>query len=262
MKTILFWITVMCCAVSANAAVKGVYVDYTVDGKEYQGYMAYNSEQQGLRPAVIVFPEWWGLNDYPKQRARELAGLGFVAFVADMYGKGVVTDKADEANKMAGAFYGDFSKFEKMTQAAFAEMLKQENVDTSKVAAIGFCFGGTCALELARAGADLSGCISFHGGLGTPTPEKAKNIKCPVLVLRGGSDPFDEEQYTTQFRTAMDEAGIVYKDVVYPDAKHAFTNPKADERGIDGVAYNAEAEKASMDEMRAFFREIFADGKE
>ncbi|NUO19847.1 dienelactone hydrolase family protein [bacterium] len=262
MRTILLWITIMCCAIAASASVKGVYVDYTVNGKEYQGYLAYNPEQKGLRPAVVVFPEWWGVNDYVKSRARELAGLGYVAFVADMYGKGVVTTLADSARQLAGAFYQDFSKFETMTNAAFEQLLKQEHVDSAKTAAIGFCFGGTAALELARSGADLKGCITFHGGLGTPTPEKAKNIKCPVLVLRGDADPFDEPAYLEGFEKSMTEAGAKYKVVSYPGAKHAFTNPNAGKAGLDGVEYNEAAEKASMEEMRAFFREIFAGKQE
>ncbi len=252
----------MCCAISANAAVKGVYVDYTVDGKEYQGYLAFNSEQKGLRPAVLVFPEWWGLTEYPKMRARQLAELGFVAFVADMYGKGVTTTKADEANELSGAFYNDFSKFETMTKAALEQLLKQEYVDSSKVAAIGFCFGGTAALELARNGADLKGCVIFHGGLLTTTPEKAKNIQGRLLVLHGGNDPFSPAEDAAAFEKEMKDAGVDYKLVTYPDAQHAFTNPKADEAGLAGIAYNAGAEKASMDEMRVFFREIFAETSE
>ena len=146
-----------------------------------------------------------------------------------------------------------------MPNAAYEQMLMQENVDTAKTAAIGFCFGGTSALELARSGADIKGCITFHGGLGTPTPEKAKNIKCPVLVLRGDADPFDEPAYLEQFEKSMTEAGAEYKVVTYPGAKHAFTNPQAGAAGIEGVEYNEAAEKASMDEMRVFFREVFTD---
>lgn len=259
MRTILSWVIIMCCAMAVSAAVKGVYVDYTVDGKDYQGYVAFNPEQKGVRPAVVVFPEWWGVNEYVKGRARELAELGFLAFVADMYGKGVTTTKADEAGKLAGAFYTDFKKFETMTNAAYEQMLMQDNVDTAKTAAIGFCFGGTAALELARSGADIKGCVTFHGGLATPTPEKAKNIKGRVLALHGGNDPFSPAEQAAGFEKEMKDAGVNYKLVVYPDAKHAFTNPQASASGLDGVEYNEAAEKASMDEMRVFFREIFAD---
>lgn len=262
MKSILLWVTMMCCAIAANASIKGVYVDYTVDGKDYQGYLAFNPDQKGLRPAVVVFPEWWGANEYVKRRARELAELGYVAFVADMYGKGVVTTSADTAKQLAGAFYQDFTKFETMTNAAYEQMLMQDNVDTARTAAIGFCFGGSAALELARSGADIKACISFHGGLGTPTPEKAKNIKCPVLVLRGDADPFDEPSYLEAFEKSMTEAGAKYKVVTYPSAQHAFTNPNADKAGLAGVAYNEAAEKGSMDEMRVFLSEVFTAKKE
>ncbi len=258
MKKVLLWVTIMCCAISANATVRGVYVDYTVDGKDYQGYVAYNPDQKGVRPAVVVFPEWWGINDYVKRRARELAELGYLAFVADMYGKGVVTTKADTANALASAFYSDFKKFETMTDAAYEQMLMQDNVDTAKTAAIGFCFGGTAALELARNGSDIKGCVTFHGGLGTPTPEKAKNIKCRVLALHGGNDPFSPAEQAAGFEKEMKDANVNYKLVTYPEAKHAFTNPQAGTYGIDGVEYNEAAEKASMDEMRVFLREVFA----
>lgn len=239
------------------ASVTSTFVEYTVDGKMHRAYVAWNSQQEGPRPAVVIFPEWWGVNDYVKMRARELANSGYVAFVADMYGEGKVTTDAKEANAQASAYYMDFPKFEPAVRAAYAEMLKQPNVDSSRTAAIGFCFGGTCALELARSGADIKGCVSFHGGLGTPSPEKAANIKCRVLALRGEDDPFDDAEYVEQFKNSMDSAGVSYKMVAYPGAVHAFTNPNAGKAGIEGVAYNEAAEKASMEEMRALFREIF-----
>lgn len=252
----------MCCAYSVQASVTGKYIDYTVDGKEYQGYLAYDSEIKDLRPGVLVFPEWWGLTDYPRQRARELAQLGYIAFAVDMYGKGVVTDKADEAGKLAGQFYQNFDNFAKMTKVGYDELLKQEHVDSSKIAAIGFCFGGTCALELARNGADLKGVVSFHGGLKTVHPEMAKNITGKVLAFQGDVDPFSPMTDVEEFETEMKDAGVDYKMVIFPGAKHAFTNPKADTYGLDGVSYNAEAEKASMDEMRVFLSGVFADKKE
>lgn len=262
MKQLLLWVGLMCCAMSVNAAVSGKYIDYTIDGKEYQGYLAFDSEIKDMRPGVLVFPEWWGLNDYPKQRARELAQLGYVAFAVDMYGKGVIAENAEDANKLAQNFYQNFDNFAKMTQAGLVELLKQEHVDSSKIAAIGFCFGGTCALELARNGADVKGFVSFHGGLKTVHPELAKNIKGRVLVFQGDVDPFSPMADVETFEQVMKDAGVDYKLVVYPGAKHAFTNPQADERGIDGIAYNAEAEKASMDEMRMFLSELFTDKSE
>jgi dienelactone hydrolase len=262
MKQVLLWVSLMCCAISVQAAVSGKYIDYTVDGKEYQGYLAYDSEIKDLRPAVLVFPEWWGLTDYPKQRARELAQLGYVAFAVDMYGKGVIADKAEDANKLAQNFYQNFDNFAKMTKAGYDELLKQEHVDSSKIAAIGFCFGGTCALELARNGADVRGVVSFHGGLKTVHPELSKNIKGKVLVFQGDVDPFSSMEDAAGFEKEMKDSGVDYKLVIYPGAKHAFTNPKADEHGIDGVSYNAEAEKASMDEMRVFLSNLFTDKQE
>ncbi|MBK8127454.1 MAG: dienelactone hydrolase family protein [bacterium] len=242
----------------ANAALKATLVDYTVDGKEYQGYLVQNEKITEPRPAVVVFPEWWGINEYVKRRARELADLGYVAFVADMYGQGMTTTNAEEANKLASAFYQDFAKFETMTNAAYEQMLMQAHVDTARTAAIGFCFGGTAALELARSGAPLKGCVSFHGGLAAPNPERARSIKGRVLVLHGDADPFVPNEQVTQFDQAMTEAGVNYKVIHYAGAKHAFTNPNADKTGLDGVAYDAEAEKASMTEMRVMLSELFA----
>lgn len=262
MKLILIWVSIMCSAIIANASVKAIYVDYTVDGKDYQGYLAFNSELKGDRPAVLVFPEWWGINDYVKRRARELAELGYIAFVADMYGKGIVTTKADEADKLAGVFYNDFKNFETMTNAAYEQMLMQDHVDQERTAAVGYCFGGTAALELARSGADVLGCVTFHGGLGTPTPEKAKNIKGRVLALHGGNDPFSPEEQAAGFEKEMKDANVNYKLVTYPDVKHAFTNPAAGSYRIDGIAYDEKAEKASMDEMRVFLSELFTAKKE
>lgn len=245
----------------ATASVSSTYVEYEVDGKTYEAYVAWNTQQQGIRPGVLVFHEWWGLNDYAKQRARELANLGFVAFAADMFGKGISTTKAEEAGALAGAFYQDRTLFAKLARAAYDEMLKQPNVDAARTAAIGFCFGGTCALELARSEAELDGIVSFHGNLSNPTPETSKSIKCRVLVLHGADDPFVPAEQVDAFKKEMDEAKVDYKFVAYPFAVHAFTNPNADKAGLNGVAYNEEADKASMEEMRAFFRELFTEPK-
>jgi dienelactone hydrolase len=179
MKSLLLWGLLMCCAVVAQASIKSTLVDYTVDGKEYQGYLSVNEQQEGVRPAVVIFPEWWGVNDYVKRRARELAGLGYVAFVADMYGKGVVATTPEEAGALAGAFYQDRAKFTSMATAAYEQMLMQDNVDTARTGAIGFCFGGTAALYLARSGAEILGAVSFHGNLSNPTPETAKEHQRP-----------------------------------------------------------------------------------
>lgn len=252
----------MCSAVVAQAAIKSTLVDYTVDGKEYQGFLSVNEQQKGPRPAVLVVPEWWGLNDYAKRRARELASLGYIAFVADMYGKGVVAKTPEEAGTLAGAFYQDREKFTLMATAAYEQMLMQADVDTARTAAIGFCFGGTAALYLARSGADILGTVSFHGNLSNPTPEIAKNIKGRVLVLHGAADPFAPAEQVAGLEKEFKDAGVNYKLILYPDAVHAFTNPAAGDDPSKGAAYNAEAEKAAMEEMRVFLSELFSEKKE
>lgn len=261
MKTLLVWSIMMCCAMMANASTKATLVDYTVDGKDYQGYLVRPENVTEPLPAVVVFPEWWGLNDYVKRRARELAELGYVAFVADMYGKNVVTTKAEEARQYAGAFYQDFKKFETMTNAAYEQMLMQDFVDTARTAAIGFCFGGTAALELARSGADVKGTVVFHGGLTSPDSTRAKHIHGRVLVLQGDADPFTPAEDVAAFEREMNSADVDYRVVHFPGAKHAFTNPKADETGLDGVAYDEKAAASSMEEMRVLFSELFAKPK-
>ncbi|MBK6765518.1 MAG: dienelactone hydrolase family protein [bacterium] len=258
MKTLFLWSMMMCCALIADAATKATLVDYTVDGKDYQGYLVRPEVLTEPRPAVVVFPEWWGINDYVKGRARELAELGYIAFVADMYGKGVVTTKAEEAKQYAGAFYQDFNRFETMTSAAYEQMLMQDFVDTARTGAIGFCFGGTAALELARNGADVKATVVFHGGLISPDSTRAKHIQGRVLVLQGDSDPFTPASDVAAFEREMNSAEVDYRIVHYPNAMHAFTNPKAGETGLSGVSYDEKAAANSMEEMRVLFSELFA----
>ncbi len=222
-----------------------------------EGLLVYDDSAKTPRPGVLVFPEWWGLNAYPKGRAEQLAKLGYVAFAADMYGKDVTTDDPAEAGTLSGAVKGDLDLIARKAQAALAVLANDPHVDRNHIAAIGYCFGGMVALELARSGADIAGVVSFHGGLDTPRPEDAKNIKGKVLVCTGGEDAFVPPEQVEAFEDEMRQGHVNWEVIVYGGAHHAFTNPAADSHHIPNIAYNAEADRRSWAAMRAFFDEIF-----
>jgi dienelactone hydrolase len=217
-----------------------------------QGYLTYDDSFIGKRPGIVVFPEWWGLNDYPKMRADMLAKLGYVAFAADVYGDGLVAKDSQEAGALATKYKGDRELLRNRARAALATLKTRPNVDPSKLAAIGYCFGGTAALELARSGADLKAVATFHGGLSTPTPQDARNIKAQVLVLHGAEDTFVPPEEVAAFEKEMQQAAVKYEVIKYPGAVHSFTNP-ASKGEIPGAKYNAEADIKSWQAMKEFF---------
>jgi dienelactone hydrolase len=236
-------------------------IQYRQGDTDLQGLLVYDNSAQAPRPAVLVFPEWWGLNDYPKHRAEQLAQLGYVAFAADMYGANVTTDSPDEAGKLSGKVKADLDLLRGRAQAALDILAKDPHVDRTRLAAIGYCFGGTVALELARSGANLAGVVSFHGGLSTDRPDDAKNIKGKVLVCTGGDDAFVPPAQVVAFEDEMRQGNVDYQVIVYGGAHHAFTNPAADSHHIPNIAYNADADRRSFAAMKAFFEEIFASGR-
>jgi dienelactone hydrolase len=231
-------------------------VEYTDGATKLKGFLVFDPGQQGKRPAVLVFPEWWGLNDYAKSRATQLAQMGYVAFAVDMYGDAKTTTKAEEAQAFTKPFYGDPSLTRSRAKAALDTLLKQPNVDASKIAAIGYCFGGTCALELARSGADVQAVVAFHAGLDTKNPADAKNIKGRVLVCTGGADGMVGPDKREAFIKEMEDANVNYQMCVYSGAKHAFTNPDAGKFGIPGIAYDKQADERSWREMQDLFGEV------
>lgn len=239
--------------------IKTRAVPYEHAGVKLEGYLAYDDAAEGERPAVLVVPEWWGLNDYVKGRARQLAELGYVALAVDMYGKGIVTDDPKQAGKLAGAFYGS-PLMAARAQAGLDQLLAVDGVDAERVAAIGYCFGGTTVQALAVTGAPVAGIVSFHGGLIGPTSAEAAKIKGSVLMLNGGADSFVKPEEITAFKAALEEAETDYIWVDFAGALHAFTNPAADEvssrTGLP-VAYDAAADRRSWRYMQDFFDEIF-----
>jgi len=241
----------------ATAAVKTQVVEYRQGDTTLEGYLAWDDAAQGKRPGVLVVHEWTGLGDYAKARARQLAAMGYVAFAADIYGKGVRPKGPQQAATEAGKYKKDRTLMRARTLAGLEALRSNSLCDPKRVAAIGYCFGGTCVLELARSGANIAGVVSFHGGLDTPTPEEAKNIKCKVLVLHGGDDPHVPVKDVEAFENEMRTGGVDWQLVVYGGAVHAFTNSEAGNDKSRGAAYDAKADRRSWEAMKAFFAEIF-----
>jgi dienelactone hydrolase len=232
-------------------------VEYQSGNISLKGYLVYSDTLQDAQPGVLVVHEWWGLNDYPKSRAEELARLGYVALAVDMYGNGTNTTSQDEAKLLSGALREDRAMMRERITAALDILKKNPRVDPQRIAAIGYCFGGTVVLELARSGADVAGVVSFHGNLDTPMPSASTNIQASILVLHGADDPMVPMQQVLSFQSEMREAGADWQMNIYGDAVHSFSNPKNGPDKSKGVAYNEKAARRSWDAMKLFFTEIF-----
>jgi dienelactone hydrolase len=245
-------------AVENTADIKEEPVTYSVDGKNFNGYVTYDSKQQGKRPAVLVVHEWWGLNDYPRSRAKQLAQLGYIAMAVDMYGDGKTGEDPKAAQALATPYYKDPTLSKTRLDAAINKLKTFPQTDTSKMAAIGYCYGGFIVLNAAKLGADLKGVVSFHGDL-SGVPVNKNLLKAKILVCHGEADQFVNPEVAA-FKKSMDSAGVDYTFKSYPGATHAFTNPAATENGRKfnmPIAYNAAADAASWNDMKAFFAKIF-----
>lgn len=251
---VLAWLLL---AAFAQAALKTEKIAYK-DGKvELEGYLAYDDDLTGKRPGVLVVHEWWGLNNYARQRAEMVARLGYVAFALDMYGKGVQAKDAKDAASKASPFKDDRELMRTRAAAGLALLAKNPRVDPKRLAAIGYCFGGTTALELARSGAELVGIVTFHANLATPNAADAKKIKGKVLVLHGADDPIVPAKEVAEFETEMREGKVDWQLVSYGGAVHSFSNRMAGSDVKRGVAYNAKADARSWEAMKAFLVEVF-----
>jgi len=257
MRQLLILLALLCLAVTAEAAVKTKIVEYKQGDTLLEGYLAWDDAKKGDRPGVLVVHEWTGINDHIRQRTEALAKMGYVAFAADIYGKGIRPTAQSEAAKTAGIYKNDRTLMRARARAGLEELKKQPLVDYRKLAAIGFCFGGTTVLELARDGADLRGVVSFHGGLSTPTPQDAKNITGRVLALHGADDPFVKADEVAAFQDEMRKAKVDWEFVSFGNAVHSFTNIAAGTDNSKGAAYNEKADRRSGEAMKAFFAEIF-----
>lgn len=235
---------------------QGGLVEYKQGGNTFEGYLA-GAEASGKHPGVIVVHDWMGLGKFAKTKADQLAGMGYVALAADIYGKGVRPANADEAKQQVAKFKNDRPLLRARVNAALDMLRQQRNVDPKRIAAIGYCFGGTTALELARSGADIAGVVSFHGALDTPNPGDARHIKCKVLVLHGADDPFVPAAQVAAFEEEMNHVGVDWQLIKYSGAVHAFAVPDAGNDVSKGAAYDERADRRSWEAMKLFFAEIF-----
>ena len=258
MKKLLFFASFLALSMSplARAAVKTEVIDYKDGDVVLQGFLAYDDAKATNAPGVLVIHEWWGHNEYAHTRAQQLAELGYVAFALDMYGKGVAAKTADEAGKLATPFYKDRALMRSRATAGLNVLKAQKQVDPKRIAAIGYCFGGTTAIELARGGADLVGVVGFHAGLDLPNPDEAKNIKGSLLLCTGADDPMVTPDKVDAFEDQLRKAKVDYQICVYGGAVHAFSNPAADAHNVPGVKYNEKADRRSWDTAKAFLAEV------
>lgn len=257
MKSLLSLVLLGTCALSACAEIHSEMVEYKEGGTVLEGYLAYDTALQGPRPGVLIVHQWKGLTAYEKKRADMLAKLGYTAFALDIYGKGIRPKTPQEASAQAGKYRGNRPLLRARAQAGLAVLQKHESVDPKRIAAIGYCFGGTTVIELARSGADIAGVVSFHGGLDSPNPADGKNIKCRVLALHGADDPHVPAKDLAAFEDEMRQAKVDWQLVKYGGAVHSFTDWTAGEDPKSGAAYNEKADHRSWEAMQQFFAEIF-----
>ncbi len=257
MKKIIVLLAVLAGALAARAALHTQAVAYKQGDAMLEGWLAYDDSFAGKRPGVLVVHQWKGLGEYEKKRAAMLAQLGYVAFCADIYGQGIRPQTTAEAGAQAGKYKGDRQLLRARAKAGLDTLKKLEQVDTKQVSAIGYCFGGTTVIELARSGAELSGVVSFHGGLDSPTPADGKNIRCKVLACHGADDPFVPAKDLAAFEDEMRSAKVDWQLMKFGGAVHSFTDWSMDGKALPGAQYNEAADKRSWAAMQQFFGEIF-----
>jgi len=243
-------------ATGGNAAMKTENVEYKDGGTVLEGYMAYDGAVNTPRPAVMIVHQWKGLGEYEKMRARQLADSGYIAFAIDVYGKGVRPKGMPEAGKISSSYKENRPLFRQREQAALEFLKKNPLVDQNKIVIMGYCFGGTGALELGRSGAPLAGIVSFHGGLSNPTPADAKNIKAKSLILHGAIDPNVKPEEVFAFQKEMNDAKVDYQFVSYSGAVHSFTEKAAGNDISKGAAYNEAADRRSWAALMDFLAEV------
>jgi dienelactone hydrolase len=238
-----------------HAEIRTETVEYKDGDTVLEGYIAYDAKLAAKRPGILVVPDWLGVGPNVKKTAEKLAAMGYTALAADIYGKGIRPDQKT-AGQVAGKWKSDRPALRKRARAGLDFLAKHKTVDPKRLAVTGYCFGGTAALELARSGAPLKGIVTFHGGLETPTPADAKNIKGKVLALHGADDPFVTPAEVAGFEKEMRDGKVDWELVKYSNAVHSFTIPDAGNDNSKGAAYNAEADKRSWEAMKDFLKEV------
>jgi dienelactone hydrolase len=248
-------------AIPAHGAIREEPVTYKDGGTDMKGFLVYDDAVKDKRPGLVIVHEWWGITKHVHGEARKFAEQGYTAFIADMYGDAKTADNPNDAGALSGGVMKNPQVMQSRFNAARDTLAKHATVDSSRIGAVGYCFGGTVVLNVARAGGDLVGVALFHAGLGTNTPAPAPGkVKAKLLVLNGADDPFVKPEQIDTFKKEMDAAKVDYKFINYPGAVHAFTNPDATEAGKKfnlPLAYNAEADKQSKAEAVKFFSVVF-----
>lgn len=257
MRTALACLVLVALTGAAHAKLRTKTVEYRDGDQTFEGYLAWDDAFKGKRPAVLVVHAWMGLDDNARRRADMLARLGYVAFAADIYGKGVRAKDRAEAGKLAGTYKSDRALLRARVNAGFTAMLAQPRVDATRTAAIGYCFGGTTVLELARSGTAVGGVVSFHGGLDAPDPADGSKIRARVLALHGAADPFVAPTDVAAFAKQLTDGKVDWQLVNYGGAVHCFTDRGAGADASTGCAYDPVADARSWAAMRAFFGELF-----
>lgn len=242
---------------SAGAAIVTRTVTYEHGGLTFEGFLAYDDAITTPRPGVLIIHQWMGLTDNERMRAEMLARLGYVALAGDVYGQGVRPRNTDEARAQTAGFYADRVLFRERVHAALATLKAQAQVDPARCAAIGYCFGGTGVLELARSGGEVAGVVSFHGGLKTSLPAGPGEVSGKVLVCHGAVDPYVPPAEVQGFVEEMEAAGADYQLIMYADAVHSFTQKEAGDDPSRGAAYQAAADRRSWAHMKLFLQEAF-----
>jgi dienelactone hydrolase len=232
-------------------------LEYSHEGVDFRGYLVRDPSRVGPCPGILVAHEAWGLSDHVRERAMRLAEFGFAALAVDMVGEGRQLGSTEEGLAWTRSMRADVPLLRGRIRAAYHAFASRPDVDAARIAAIGYCFGGTTALELARSGAPVAGVVSFHGGLETQRPAEADVVKAKILVCTGADDPFIPQSQVDGFMEEMKRAGVDYQVMVYGGAKHSFTNRRAGERGIAALEYSAKADERSWAAMHSFFEEIF-----
>jgi dienelactone hydrolase len=244
----------------AEPKIEGKTVEYSAQGVRMKGYLAYQKSIKEKQPGVLVVHEWWGLNDYARNRARMLAELGYTALAVDMYGDGKQAMHPDEAGKFSSELMKNFDAAKARFMGAMDFLKQQSMVDPTHIAAIGYCFGGGVVLNMARQGVDLKGIASFHGGLTAVQSAQPGMVKAKILVLNGADDKLVPTNQIEAFKQEMKSAGADFQFISYPGAVHSFTNPEATAVGKKfklPLAYNAEADQKSWAELKDFLNKIF-----
>lgn len=234
-------------------------ITYSANGKTMKGFLAI-PEGEGPFPGVIVVHEWWGQNEYPRERARMLAKNGYVAFAVDMYGDGKTVDHPKEATEFSSAVMSDLDAAEKSFRAALETLKKESSVDPNNIAAIGYCFGGAIVLEMARRGVDMKMVASYHGNLSPIADHTVEPMKTRILIFNGADDSFVTKETIAKARQNLKSAKIRYKYINYKDAKHGFTNTEADNYGKKHelpLAYNKRADEDSWNQTLNAFKVVF-----